>query len=77
MTQQTDSTPQLADLATAPETATVPALWAALAPEERRQALALALKGNPTFRRELVELLRATPRYRAFRPTTFASWKAE
>ncbi|HET9983465.1 MAG TPA: hypothetical protein VFQ38_07755, partial [Longimicrobiales bacterium] len=77
MTHPLDTAPTLADLAARAESASLPALWAALAPEDRRAALAFALKGNPAFRRQLVELLRQTPRYRAFRPTTFSSWKPE
>ena len=67
----------LTDLAAAPGTVTIPALWAALGPEVRRQALALSFGEDRSVRHTLVGLLRKTPRYRAFRPTSFASWSAE
>jgi len=77
MTQPQDSTQALAALAASPATATVPALWAALPADERRRALALAIKGDKALRPVLVALLRESPRYRGFRPQSFNSWTAD
>ena len=67
----------LADLATRPATITVPELWSTLTPEERRRAVALSLGNDRDARRTLVSLLRQTPRYKSFRPTSFSSWSPE
>ncbi|HJP56297.1 MAG TPA: hypothetical protein VJ847_04635 [Gemmatimonadales bacterium] len=67
----------LTDLAADPASATVANVWLALAPEERRRAVALSLQDDRDAKRALVALLRKTPRYRSFRPTAFASWSAE
>lgn len=67
----------LTDLAATPDAVTVPALWAALTPDLRRHALALSFGEDRSVRTTLVGLLRKTPRYRSFRPTSFSSWTAE
>lgn len=67
----------LTDLAGTPDTLTVPALWGALSPDVRRRALALSFGEDRSVRNTLVGLLRKTPRYRSFRPTSFSSWSAE
>ena len=76
MTTRSDAR-SLTDLAVAPDTLTVPALWAALSPEVRRHALALSFGEDRSVRNTLVSLLRKTPRYRSFRPTSFSSWTPE
>jgi hypothetical protein len=65
------------ELAARPTAVTIPELWAALTPDERRRGLALSLGDDRDVRRSLVTLLRKTPRYRSFRPTAFSSWSAE
>ncbi len=77
MTQQSDTGGSLAALAADPEHATIPVLWSALPPEDRRRAVELAAAGDRQLRGVLVGVVRQTPRYRSFRPASFSSWTPE
>ncbi len=67
----------LADLAAAPDQATISRLWTALPAEDRLRALQLAVAEDRQLRTALVGVLRQTPRYRGFRPTSFTAWPVE
>ena len=77
MTSQPDSATQLAALTAAPSTATIAGVWAAVPVEDQRRALAVAIRSDPEMRQALIGLLKKTPRFKSFRPTSFKSWSSE